>query len=334
MDLLEILKDASSSANTRYTEFLQQYRFDKETIHLFFEGNEDQSFYMNYISDVFSKELTIYTYVCNGKGKVHSIYESINWVTYSKNRVLFFTDKDFSTVLNQTWNTDENIFSTKPYSIENYICNSQMIERILKEILHINNASLVKKFCSHFVDEETDFENLILPLTAVIIMLKRAGNDVPLKDFNLSKIFRLNDELEVKKLHHIKMFDYFEKTTQCIIPRNSWKAILDICKELRRDFQKEDYIRGKFSLWFLVNYSKKIPDRINNLKKTGQSVVKCSVCTQITAENAVEILGPRVPMPIELKLFLNHNAQRLTTGHTQLPGSAGANDSSLGFTSG
>jgi hypothetical protein len=46
MDLLEILKDASSSANTRYTEFLQQYRFDKETIHLFFEGNEDQSFYM------------------------------------------------------------------------------------------------------------------------------------------------------------------------------------------------------------------------------------------------------------------------------------------------
>lgn len=312
MDLLEILKEAANSANTRYTEFLQQYKFDKETIHLFFEGNEDQSFYMNYISNVFPKEITIYTYVCNGKGNVHGIYNSINWVTYCKNRVLFFTDKDFSYILNQTWDSDENIFSTKPYSIENYICNEKMVERILKEILHINNASLVKKFCGHFVNEETNFENLILPLTAAIIMLKKAGNDVPLKDFNLSKLFRLNDNLKVEKLPRVKAIDYFEKTTQCLVPKNSWKIILNICKELRRDFEKEDYIRGKFALWFLVNFSKKTPDRINNLKRTGKSDIKCSVCTQINLENAVEILGPRVILPNELKHFLEHNAQRLT----------------------
>lgn len=311
MDLLEILREAANSANTRYTEFLQQYKFDRETIHLFFEGNEDQSFYMNYISNVFPNEFAIYTYVCNGKNKVHSVYDSINWVTYSKNRVLFFTDKDFSKVLNQTLKIDDNIFSTKPYSIENYICNAKMIERILKEIFHINNASLVKQFCSHFVKEETNFENLILPLTAVIIMLKRAGNNVPLKDFNLSKLFKLNDNLLVEKLPRIKTIDYIQKTTQCTVPANSWKVVLDICKELRRDFEREDYIRGKFALWFLVNFSKKIPDRINNLKKTGQSEIKCSVCTQINTENAVEILGPRVPIPIELKSFLEYNAQRL-----------------------
>jgi hypothetical protein len=311
MDLLELLRDAANSANTRYTEFLQQYKFDKETIHLFFEGNEDQSFYMNYILNELPNEIAIFTYICNGKGKLHNIYESINWITYSKHRVLFFTDKDFSIVLNQTWNNDENIFTTKPYSIENYLCNDKMIERILKEILHINNASLIKKFCTHFVKEEKYFDNLILPLTAVIIMLKRAGNDVPLKDFSLSKLFRLNDNLLVEKLPHIKTIHYMEKTSQCTVPKNSWKTILNICKELRRDFEKEDYIRGKFSLWFLVNYSKKIPDRINYLKKEGKSDIKCSVCTQINTENAVEILGPRVPIPIELKQFLEHNAQRL-----------------------
>ncbi len=312
MDLLEILKKASNSANARYTEFLQQYKFDKETIHLFFEGNEDQSFYINFISNVFPKEFTIYTYVCNGKGNVHGIYNSINWLIYCKNRVLFFTDKDFSCILNQTWNTDENIFSTKPYSIENYICNEKMVERILKEILHINDASLVEKFCSHFVSEETNFEYLILPLTAVIIMLKRAGNDVPLREFNLSKLFRVNDNLKVKKLARVKTIAYFEVNTQCVVPKNSWKIILNICKELRREFEKEDYIRGKFALWFLVNYMGKTPNIINNLKKTGKSGIKCSVYTQINIENAVEILGPRVSLPNELKDFLEHNLQRLT----------------------
>ena len=151
MDFLNYLKDAAKSDISTHTKFLQQYRKFDNSLHIFLEGKDDPSFYSNYLDRYRKKKQKIYFYRAKNKNSVYSNYRKINWNIYTKNRVLFFVDKDFRDILNETYPIDSNIFETKYYSIENYLVSKSMFSRCLRELLGLDDDKLINRITKDFI---------------------------------------------------------------------------------------------------------------------------------------------------------------------------------------
>ena len=113
MTFKEVLIQYRENTDTAYLTFLINYKNAENCFHLFYEGNDDASFYTNFLDNILLAPKHVYN--CKGKKRLHHIYKLINWSAYSKKKIIFFTDKDYSDILSETWNTDYNIFVTTPY---------------------------------------------------------------------------------------------------------------------------------------------------------------------------------------------------------------------------
>jgi len=125
MDFLsEITQEADESG--AYQEFLLYYKHKGKTLHLFFEGKDDPSFYSGFINEIIINDLSphntyiCYSHICGDKYKVYEMYVKIT-NRFTKSRCLFFVDKDFSDYLEQNYPYDEHIYVTDFYSIENFL---------------------------------------------------------------------------------------------------------------------------------------------------------------------------------------------------------------------
>jgi hypothetical protein len=63
MAFLDTLLVASEIPEAAYIKFLQQYKFHEKTIHIFLEGDDDQSFYVNYIENIVEEDFRVFYYV-------------------------------------------------------------------------------------------------------------------------------------------------------------------------------------------------------------------------------------------------------------------------------
>lgn len=65
------------------------------------------------------------------------------------------------------------------------------------------------------------------------------------------------------------------------------------------------YIRGKFEMWFFVKFTEKLTRMLQ--RAISDRGGKMGVKTQITEGNAIEVLGPRLQIPLSLEKFLHQN---------------------------
>ena len=148
MEFLKYLKVAAKSNTSVRTRYLQQYNNNDNALHIFYEGNDDPSFYSNFLENKNQKK--IYYYQAENKKGVYEIHSKINWSSYDKRRTLFFVDKDFSDILNEIFTIDDNIFVTRYYSIENYVVSKHVFIRTIREILHIDDEKFLNKCYKDF----------------------------------------------------------------------------------------------------------------------------------------------------------------------------------------
>src|SRR6478672_1634606 len=118
MTFLDELKRARQSPVSAYQQFLLKNRSSSSSLHAFFEGHGDQSFYIGFLHRFISDPKYLYTYKCGKKLNVYETYAKV--VSASpQGIVLFFVDKDFSDILRESYPRSENIYVTDHYSIEN-----------------------------------------------------------------------------------------------------------------------------------------------------------------------------------------------------------------------
>jgi hypothetical protein len=310
---------------------LLYYQPKSKTVHVFLEGNDDFSFYTNYVTNIIinslpeDKHYNYYPHLCGNKKGVYDLYQLVNPRLKNKSRGLFFVDKDFSEILGEIYPSDENIYVTDYYSIENFLVSEDVLKRVLQEIYHINSlelddllakSSLDKNSILYiFMQELKTFHLLMIPIIAWIICLKRLNIKPNLNNVKLDKIFHLDEtQLTIDKINnsgYLSRFKYLEAVFNVSTPPGVWLQILNEARKLRIIFDQNPkiYIRGKYELWFLICFLNKLEKRLRDELKVHKKAF--SVKTQITNENAIEILGTRVYCPESLNRFLENHRDNI-----------------------
>lgn len=298
MELLSFLKIAAKSDTATYTKFLQQYSNQGNTIHIFHEGKDDPSFYANYIYSFVKKKQKVYFHQSSNKNGVYENYKKINWASYSKKRILFLVDKDFSDILKIKYPIDSNIFVTKYYSIENYLVTKSMFSRCLRELVGVSDEVINRKISRIFNDTLKEFYKASLLLTAYILLHKNRNNKINLSNISLADVFEVTKDFKVKrKAKIIRSLDRLCGVTTL----NSYRELKSIVLLLSKINMPKKYTRGKFELMYFVKCFSNVTDLLNTGKGTGEKKYKCSI--NLSNGTAMQILGPRLKIPTDIKSF-------------------------------
>ncbi|MHA6248426.1 DUF4435 domain-containing protein [Pontibacter sp. CAU 1760] len=323
MSFLSLLNKYSEATETVYLKLLLNYKFDEKTYHFLFEGQDDQFFYINYINSIFSSSPEPFYYICNGKKNLYKCYNDINWTKYSNRRVLFFTDKDLDDIIQKSYPTSDNIFVTKYYSFENYLVCSDILKRFLRETCHLRDEILIQSIVDVFEEQLKIYNKLVLPISAWLVDNRKSTKPANLANIDLSKIFAINSNLHIIRKKSLKStIDYVERVTNNVGTPSDRSDLLKISKELVKIPEHKIYLRGKFELWFLYTFFKKVIEIVitglneeisqNNkrLASGEKKQPKYVVNVELKESNIVELFATRLKIPVDVKSFLTSNVRR------------------------
>jgi hypothetical protein len=129
MNFTEILRQARSAPTAVLHEFLTQYTATPGRVHAFFEGHDDQTFFVPALKRYAPSDTKILPYCCNGKAQVCELFSQITTRIPGVKGALFFIDKDLDDILGRPWPTDPRIFVTDVYSVENYLVSRNTLAK-------------------------------------------------------------------------------------------------------------------------------------------------------------------------------------------------------------
>lgn len=187
MNEVEKLLSSIDAAPVVYTNFLENYT--KEDCYAFVEGDDDVLFYNSQFQKCNLTKIKII--VCEGKQKVKQCYEYFNWSRFSKKQIVFLIDKDLSDIIDDPNDfSDENVYKTPMYAIENIIASSENFENTLSALGFYNlRDQQIERLRHDFLVEKETFEEKMLLVMAIIIRWKNMHikpanyNNVKVKDF-------------------------------------------------------------------------------------------------------------------------------------------------------
>jgi|SRR5690606_8436961 len=297
MNQVEALKKKAKTVNYAYIKLLQKYKFDNSEVkHYIFEGLEDQSFYFNYLQ---TKTLNYETYVSLGKKNSIDLYNIIDWTKYDKSRIIIFIDRDYDRLLGYPIPEDINIYETTYYSIENYICSVSVLDRMIREILHFHDGDAIKEILDLYNTEFEKYSNKLFPILIWIFHIRKSKLKANLNMIDISKLFAIDDNLKLKIIMTKNKISYLEKVTQIKTPNIVLSEIRHFINIFESRSCYKEYLRGKYEIWFLVNFFNKINKYL--LKNHGHD---SKMKTNVNISNSIEIIGPRVLIPQRLDEFL------------------------------
>ncbi len=307
---LDDLRIARNESAIAYHLFLLKY--PRPGIYTFFEGEGDSSFYANPIRGFNSHNLPLFQFDCNGKEDVLNTYRKIDeksshFSETSQTRILFFVDKDYDDLLGKNAFEAFNIFVTKFYSVENYIVSESMLQVVMEDLFNFNNTHFDFEIIQNkFLTELDKFYELILPITAWIIYLKKSEKRINLKDIKLTNFLKFGEDISL---------DYVDTELSIILEKISLSLgvepepnAITYCKDIIIELQQHDpkqITRGKFELWFFVSFIKLLAASLKREVLADHQNLKTHL--DIGVGNALHILGPRAVIPEELKEFLKSN---------------------------
>ena len=309
---IEDLRGERDNPNVAFLEFVLRNPKTSKDIHAFIEGQNDTSFYRNFIRNHATDcKCRYFFYKCGDKEGVYKAYHLVMNAS-PRGAVLFFVDKDLSDIFNENWEKASNIYVTDYYSIENYLVSEDMLASIWTDFFHFTKESVIfdKFYQEKFQKELEHFYQFVLPIVAWGIHLKRSGKRPQMKEVRFSLLFTFKDDLslgwdeKVEKMGMVNRLEQLcgEKTLQ------TWHSEgPNIVKELSSLIPKK-YVRGKLELVFFVKFVEKL---VMLLDKEISALKRGNVrtYTQIHENNAVEVLGPKLPIPESLRKFLLENVK-------------------------
>ncbi|MDM8566253.1 DUF4435 domain-containing protein [Candidatus Halobeggiatoa sp. HSG11] len=308
MSLVDNLRQQTQEPLAIWLQFITAYKNERYTLYIFFEGKTDGAYYLPELRRR-RKQYEISQFICDGKDGVIEAYNDkriSKKVTDWKN-VLFFVDRDLDELLNIIKiPQSSSFFVTDYYSIENYLVNNEILEMFWGDFYKLPSNENLNLVLQNFEHSRNIFVKLIRPMMAWAIIQKkkeqklaiiqnRKVKGLNLNNVNLNKVFELELDSDLKP---------FKK-------KNGWKAFKKACafehqlnltdfkQELKKlkSLEQKKYVRGKFELWYMVNFLTSLSNTLpsNKLK------------IQLTNENAIEILSGKIPYPQSLIDFLDYN---------------------------
>lgn len=311
MSFVDDLRRARSSRVAVLHEFWTQFDPSKSRLHLFFEAHDDAVFFRRYVGEYVRSTSTIYVYICDGKSKVFDAFEQITSRMPNIRSTLFFVDKDLDDILGIAWPTDPRIFITDVYSIENYCVTRQTIQRFYLDCVRLTGVSFDSEaIFSKFETQLTRFHRRAVPVMAWILQHRRAGMKPNVNNLEMGDVLDLSVDCELRPKGRQRL-----KVLEKVCGMAPTHFRLSSVAELRRMPAKR-IVRGKFEIWFAVEFWKKVSRHLQQL--ASEAGGKVSFRLSLERSNAIAILTPYTPIPRSLELFLRAHLPNVNTSRFSL----------------
>ena len=305
MSMLDIHKDAIESHLSLFHEFLSHYNKMAKKVYGFVEGREDYSFYRGALEHYLPSDWNVELRHVGNKKKVIQLYSEFDWTRFSRIQIIFFMDRDLSDFLNESLPSEPNIFITEKYSIENDIVNRNTCDRVLSEICKLDNISRNERDnILDLFDKQLDrFQEKMVSIMSWVIYWKRCGYRPCLDNIDMKHLFKFHQGrlLSISKPRGCKsQIEYIHN--QCRIDCKPAKGIRRITDEFRKSKGDKRFIRGKYLLWFLVEYISSIHSNADSFSKKLASPPKMNL--SLSHSNAIVVIAPRSRIPNSLAKFI------------------------------
>lgn len=305
MTMLEIHSDALVSVSAAYHEFLLRYKASASIVYGIIEGKEDPMFYRGLIERQLPEGWDVELVPAGCKDNVLRAKDAFDWTRFSPTRICFFVDRDLSDFISEGTKPQENVYITDSYSIENNAVNLGVLKRLLTEVLSISdlNPTEWEVIEQRFSSALAAFQDSMVPIMAQIVLWRREGkrpclNNIRPKDFFFfaDGSIRLRNEFESahSRLQHAAM---------CVKLQPSQHTEISSAEaEFREGQGAERFVRGKYLLWFLVEFALEVHRSISVLIRRFKDSPKVRI--SIGPANAMVVLAPRVRCPGSLQEFI------------------------------
>jgi len=319
-------KKQEDVVNKNVFRLKSEYKKDEKTLHCFYEG-KDNIFYRGFMENTFSG-FSYYFSIGNGEKSFYDTYEksckTSNNFALNKNRILFFTDKDVDDYIGISAKySDENIFETKYYSIENYVVSKNVFNRILTETFELENITDIDNFLKQFETNQKRFYEYSQFISAWIIHNRKCNYNSPLKDVKLEDLFtfeckncEINLLVSTQYSTNEQVNNYLKEKTKTDKKINLTDINI-IKKALNIETEQKKYTRGKFELWFFKEFynqfnKKLIPEYNINIKNKKLNKKTMKNDSDISSnEKAIERFVSKLTIPDDIKGFLLNNYYKL-----------------------
>lgn len=307
MTMLEIHQAAIQETTPIFHEFIARYNKFKKTVYGFVEGKDDPSFYRGFIEQSIPHDWSVELWAAGNKDKVIQLISHFDWDRFPKKRVAFFIDRDLSCFIGERLPTEDNVYITDKYSIENDVVSRSTCERILTEICNLSELTPSEKdgLLDLFENQVDAFFDALAPIMSWIILWKRNGKRPSLNDICMKHMFsfergRLQPNPNPKNTG--SPINYIH--SQCNIDLDASIDITDIEIEFKRNDGHKLFCRGKYLLWFVVEFALSVHRDVADMILSISHSPKMRV--SLSQSNGVLLIAPRARIPMSLKTFIDN----------------------------
>lgn len=288
-------------------EFRLRYRRDNRVIYGFVEGKDDPSFYRGFIESNLPQGWKAELWQAGNKDNVNALYAKFDWRSFKKEQILFFIDRDLSDFTEEEVPNETNIYVTDNYSIENDIVDSTICDRLVREICGFTNLEYENsdKIENQFNAQLEKFQDSLIKVMAHIIYWRKKSYNACLNDIYMKHIFSVQNGVLVQKdrpKNKASVIDYIYD--QCNQPKEENEEIEGIEQFFQENNLQRKFTRGKYLLWFAVEFCLSIHRDCLNLEFISLDK-KPKMVVNLSQSNGVALMAPRSRMTQRLIDFLN-----------------------------
>ena len=304
MSMLHVHSEARDSGNARYHGFLTEYSATAAMVYGFVEGRQDPCYYRGLIDHSLPPAWRVRLWPAGGKDVVYQTYRLFDWKRFPKRRVCFFVDRDFQDLVPEEHPEDINVYITNDYSIENSLVDTQTCHRTLVEVCGFANARQdeLDAVVGQFEAQYEIFLRAMIPVTAWLLTAKRLRQTVYPNNVEMNRLFSVVDgqlESNPNPRNCATLVEYLQM--RCGMHSDDIDPA-EAAGELGRDLLYRRFVRGKYALWFLVEFCLSIRRSAAKFFSSCDAPPKMHVA--LGDANAMVLLGSRGRIPETLRVFL------------------------------
>lgn len=302
----ELHRAALAEGAGAYHDFISTYSKSAFLLYGFVEGKHDPSYYRGVVDRLKPDYWSIKLIPAGSKKKVYDLHKKIDWRKHNKKRVCFFVDRDLADLIPEQWPEADNIFVTPNYSIENHFATKHVCDRTLSEIYALSGVdhSEFNDILDLFEEQQEEFFKLMIPIMARILYWRKEKLAASLDNIKPQQLFEFKKgKIALKPLPSgILSIDHLIQK-KCKLLINDAANISDSLStfSLKKNYRR--FVRGKYVLWFVVEFCKSIHSCSSLLFSSIKKKPK-ALC-ELTCANGVAILGPRSNSPPSLVTFMH-----------------------------
>ena len=298
---LKNLKAASKESVAVSFYYSRMKKHSPASLFLFFEGDEDPSFYNPRIREIFGNGVELHSCICNGRVGVLDVLKKIKKKYGAVDDALFFVDRDFTSFTREPTPRSKLLYVTDGYSIENAVVSTDAFEIVLVDLLKLNlAANPLAPLVSTYNKLTEEFERGIAAQMALLIFSKKVSTP-NFQNLDLKDLLSLVGTGSGASINWKAGAAEILRNIQVDATLYNWKGHLECFREVKRAHPC-NYVRGKYALSFFLSIIQIIQSMI--VAQGSYSGSRRIMKTAVTATMLFDALAPRLATPPSLKAFL------------------------------